>query len=252
MKKPHLILCICIIVIFLIGVQVLFSIPAPCKWLDAVWDAGDFISFVGTISLGLVAIYQTKNANEVSFRLLQIEEDRRRPQIDIRAISESKLKKYDRDQLISASIEDTYVFVDNEWNETENPGNNFWFEIKNVKDTDIINIQPIIARSKIIDSNKVCIASNKYRLSTSCNLNLIQGNDAVPFLLGMNSIWAKVAEKPNQHLQLSLEFAITNFDGEEYLEQISLDMVNAYNCNILTPAILRKDVCKSELIRSPK
>lgn len=101
MKKPHLILCICIIVIFLIGVQVLFSIPAPCKWLDVVWDAGDFISFVGTISLGLVAIYQTKNANEVSFRLLQIEEDRRRPQIDVRAISESKLKKYDRDQLIS-------------------------------------------------------------------------------------------------------------------------------------------------------
>ena len=160
MKKPHLILCICIIVIFLIGVQVLFSIPAPCKWLDAVWDAGDFISFVGTISLGLVAIYQTKNANEVSFRLLQIEEDRRRPQIDIRAISESKLKKYDRDQLISASIEDTYVYVDNEWNETENTGNNFWFEIKNVKDTDIINIQPIIARSKIIDSNKACIEPN--------------------------------------------------------------------------------------------
>lgn len=68
----------------------------------------------------------------------------------------------------------------------------------------------------------------------------------------MNSIWEKVAKKPNQHLQLSLEFAITNFDGEEYLERISLDMVNAYNCNILTPAILRKDVSKSELIRSPK
>ena len=252
MKKPHLILYICIIVIFLIGVQVLFSIPAPCKWLEAVWGAGDFISFIGTISLGLVAIYQTKNANEISYRLLQIEEDRRRPQIDIRAISESKLKKYDRDQLISASIEGTYVFVDNEWNETENTGNNFWFEIKNVKDTDIINIQPTIAISEIIDSNKACIASHKYRLSTSCNLNLIQCNDAVPFLLGMNSIWAKVAEKPNQHLQLSLEFAITNFDGEEYLERISLDMVNAYNCNILTPVILRKDVCKSELIRSPK
>lgn len=200
MKKPHLILYICIIVIFLIGVQVLFSIPAPCKWLEAVWGAGDFISFIGTISLGLVAIYQTKNANEISFRLLQIEEDRRRPQIDIRAISESKLKKYDRDQLISASIEDTYVYVDNEWNETVNTGNNFWFEIKNVKDTDIINIQPTIAISKIIDSNKVCTASNKYRLYTSCNLNLIQGNDAVPFLLGMNSIWEKVAKKPNQHL----------------------------------------------------
>lgn len=78
------------------------------------WGAGDFISFVGTISLGLVAVYQTKKANEISSRLLQIEEERRRPQIDIRAISEDKLKQYSRQQLISASIEGIFVHVDSE------------------------------------------------------------------------------------------------------------------------------------------
>ena len=249
MKKSQLILCICIIIIFLLGVQVLFSIPAPCKWLDAVWDAGDFISFIGTISLGLVANYQTKKSNELSFRLLQIEEEQRRPQIDIRAISENKLKGYAHHQLISTTIEGTFVLVDTEWREKINNGDNFWFEIKNVKDTDILNIQPIVVISEIVDSNMKCILSDKYSLCTSCNLNLIQGNDTLPLLLGMNSVWVKVAEKPNQHLHLSLEFKITNFDGDDYLERISIDMVNAHNGELLTPVIFNKKVYKSELIK---
>ena len=84
MKKVHLALYIAITILFLIVVQILFSIPAPCKWLDAVWEAGDFISFAGTIVLGLVSVYQTKKANDISIKLLEIEEERSRPQIDIR------------------------------------------------------------------------------------------------------------------------------------------------------------------------
>ncbi len=248
MKKSQLILWICIIIIFLFGVQILFSIPAPCKWLEAVWEAGDFISFVGTISLGLVTVYQTKKANEMNFRLLQIEEKRRIPKIDILSISEDKLKQYKLQQLISASIEDIFVHVDSEWRETVNKGDNFWFEIKNVKDTNIINIQPIMVTSEIIDLNRNCVVSNQYSLSTSCKLSLIQVNDTVPFLLGMNSIWEKVAEREGQSLLLSLEFKIMNSDGEEYLERISLNMVNAYYGNILTPVIFNKKVYKSKLV----
>lgn len=77
---------------FLLIVQILFSIPTPCKWLEAVWESGDFISFLGTIFLGGITVYQTQRANEISFKLLQIEEERRRPQIDIRSITEDKLK----------------------------------------------------------------------------------------------------------------------------------------------------------------
>lgn len=54
--------------VFLIVIQVLFSFPAPCHILDATWEAGDLISFAGTIVLGFVAWQQ--NA-----RLLKVEED---------------------------------------------------------------------------------------------------------------------------------------------------------------------------------
>lgn len=63
-------------VIFLIAVQVLFCIPAPCKWLEATWEAGDLISFVGTIVLGFVAISQTQKANKMTERLMDIENNR--------------------------------------------------------------------------------------------------------------------------------------------------------------------------------
>lgn len=69
-------------VVFLLVVQILFSIPAPCKWLDAVWEAGDLISFVGTMVLGYVAISQTERANKMSERLMDIENNRYK--LDIR------------------------------------------------------------------------------------------------------------------------------------------------------------------------
>lgn len=76
-------------VVFLVGVQVAFVIPAPNKWFDAAWEAGEFISFVGTIILGYVAMRQTqyankmaedanavaKDANETSRKLIQLQEE---------------------------------------------------------------------------------------------------------------------------------------------------------------------------------
>ena len=70
-------------IVFLVFVQILYTIPAPSEWLEAKFDAGDLISFVGTIVLGIVAIIQTKEANEqakvaneMSNRLMQLEENR--------------------------------------------------------------------------------------------------------------------------------------------------------------------------------
>lgn len=60
----------------LIIVHVLFMIPAPFFWLEHVWEAGDLLTFVGTIVLGFVAYWQTNKANETEDRLLRIEENR--------------------------------------------------------------------------------------------------------------------------------------------------------------------------------
>ena len=65
-----------VFVSLLIVVQILFSIQTSCKWLEAVWNAGDFIPFVGTIVLGYVAVSQTEKANKMSEQLMEIEVNR--------------------------------------------------------------------------------------------------------------------------------------------------------------------------------
>jgi len=63
-------------VIFLILVQAAYSIEAPYPWLKAAWGAGDLITYVGTIFLGIVAMVQTKRANSISERLLRMEKSK--------------------------------------------------------------------------------------------------------------------------------------------------------------------------------
>lgn len=65
-----------IAIIFLVAVQIVFSIPAPYKCLEAVWSAGDFITFCGTVTLGIITCVQTHKANEMSQALMRIEENR--------------------------------------------------------------------------------------------------------------------------------------------------------------------------------
>jgi len=69
---------------FLAITQILFSIQAPCKWLEAVWGAGDFIAFIGTVTLGIVAWLQSKMANETSQKLIDLQATEYLPVITLR------------------------------------------------------------------------------------------------------------------------------------------------------------------------
>lgn len=71
---------IILVILFLLITQILFTIPAPCRWLKAVWEAGDLLSFIGTITLGFISIKQTqlaslsaKEANLTSRKLIDLQ-----------------------------------------------------------------------------------------------------------------------------------------------------------------------------------
>lgn len=81
-------------VLFLTVVQILFRIEAPCEWLDAVWEAGDLISLVGTLVLGYVAMLQTKRANDMaddanktSRKLIELQEAEYTPVVTIKSFA---------------------------------------------------------------------------------------------------------------------------------------------------------------------
>lgn len=71
-------LLIVIGIVTLATVHLLFSIPAPLPWMQAVWGAGDLITYIGTIVLGIVAFAQNAQANEMNCRLMLLEESKHR------------------------------------------------------------------------------------------------------------------------------------------------------------------------------
>lgn len=52
--------------IFAFGVHCLFSIPACSEWFAAKWSAGEILTFVATVALGLLAVWQNKQFKKES------------------------------------------------------------------------------------------------------------------------------------------------------------------------------------------
>ncbi|MCL2404663.1 MAG: hypothetical protein FWC92_03845 [Defluviitaleaceae bacterium] len=65
---------LCVAILFLLITQLIFSIPAPFWFLEAVWGAGDFITFVSTTFLGYIAISQSYLANKTNISMQETNE----------------------------------------------------------------------------------------------------------------------------------------------------------------------------------
>ena len=50
--------------IFAFIIHYLFSTPAPNEWIAAKWGAGEILTFVSTVALGLLAVWQNKRFKE--------------------------------------------------------------------------------------------------------------------------------------------------------------------------------------------
>lgn len=60
--------------IFAVAVHAVFAVPAPNAWLVAKWSAGDILTYGGTVSLGLLAVWQNnrfKEENDTSQQRLE-------------------------------------------------------------------------------------------------------------------------------------------------------------------------------------
>ncbi len=95
-----LLFMISIVMTFYLGSSV-FNI-SPGRDLDAkTWLVfwGSIFSFIGSLFLGMVALVQTKQANKLSKKLINFEEDRNIPIIDIRTDSDIKMLKVNQTEI---------------------------------------------------------------------------------------------------------------------------------------------------------
>lgn len=198
---------------------------------DALSFYGSVLSFLGTISLGIVALWQNHKANQINLRLLNITEDTGIPTIDIMQCNYDEFKKIDLNQVIEININDTDIIL-NKYNEPEDYCNPFFvFKVKNVKNNDIlsINVKNINCINQLAVYSKDAEFKNIKNIhndifNVSYNIDkfiLTRQSECYLFISGCNYEIPKNSNTyVHQGLQFNLEFELTNYTGKIYIQKI--------------------------------
>lgn len=64
LRKHIISIFVILSIVFMIFVHIVFSIDAPFEWLEAKWTAGDLLTYVSTIALALLAVWQNYKMDE--------------------------------------------------------------------------------------------------------------------------------------------------------------------------------------------
>lgn len=231
-------------VVFLISIQIVYKIPVTTKWLAPVFSAGDIVTFVGTVFLGAITIFQTKQANDISKYLLEIEKNRSVPAIDILPICENELNHIKISDILQLA-QDKNSFLTSEAELSNRDSESFlWFKIANVKECEIISIDVSSVCKRILDDDGNCICSKKYDIITSCG-NYISAKDHIPFFISYDDIWAGLTDDSRQSLVLEIVFNLTGIDGKNYLQTYSMQIVHKHYQSTLSPSIIAKQVSRT-------
>lgn len=223
-------------IVFLVVIQILFTIEAPCKWLEAKWGAGDIISFAGTIILGFIAISQTQYANQINQKLLEMQREDFLPLLEITGLI--GITKY---QLRYAGEDFDKKITLNEMRDAENSVCLGYSVALKVGDLDLT--QNTFCRSyevhckysgkldiKSVSLNSLGIKGNEIRQEF-----FIQGEDLMSltpgekqsFFFFLVSNMDFQDEKSDAYKIISahnmfLNVTMTTFDGKEYQEEIAV------------------------------
>lgn len=112
MKLKHFVfIALGLLLVVPIVIHTVFYFPAFCEWAEAKEIEGSIITYAGTVTLGLVSLYQTVKANKLSSDLISIQKSKDTPAVIISAflgISKNSrmtiYKSFDDSELLMAGI----------------------------------------------------------------------------------------------------------------------------------------------------
>ena len=212
-----------------------------------IFDNADFwynyMAYFGTVALAAVAVWQTKKANDISQTLLEIEVDKKTPRVDIRGITETDFKRSNTANYLNALVDDCFSHYGRDWEKIAWRGTALIFALKNLKETDILNISVSEVSSAILAENKF-FDKKKHKCSNSASIQTIAPSETIPFVLNIpDELFRKVAEfniKKQASLFLAINISMQNCDGKRYIQRIEMNIVNAHQREIISPIIINK------------
>lgn len=98
-KNPLIRNTIILSCLFALIIHILFSITAPCDFLEGEWGAGDILTYVSTIALGILAVWQNQKFKEDADKAAEEQEKR-----NFEAQSQLKQENKEAQQKLQAII----------------------------------------------------------------------------------------------------------------------------------------------------
>lgn len=244
MKKKHLMVGIICGLLFLLTVHILFSISAPCKWLEAKWGAGDLISFVGTIALGIIAVWQSHEANQMSKKMMQLEQQKMTPQILVSPIRKDEFSTYSQSDFFIVSFDDYHCYFNHKNKKWVSNGIVFRFLIKNMSQCQICELGVLKIETAITDGIE---RTNIKSHNCSCSIypNELSRAGKMPLQIVVpEDIFVEVYKSKIDHpsLWFSINFFFKNDSGLTFQQMVDLFIINANLPDLMGPVIWRKEI----------
>lgn len=228
--------------------QILDFYDRPGSWVyDSPFHKDDllnfyaaFFTFLGTVLLGVAAVFLSQQANDMNKRLIKIEENNYIPTIDINGMAPEELKDFLPKDVFAINLDDSFTDVDDAMDLTpETTGDVLVLTMTNVSRTDIINIELVKLGLKLKYTDSQSSEPITYETLTISLNNKVPYQSTIPFLIG-GIILTDEQLKGNPMLSVTLEFHSTNFLGEVYVQKIKFDLIALWDRQINFPAVENK------------
>lgn len=185
-------------------IHCLFRTPAPFDFLEARWTAGEILTYISTVSLGLLAMWQNKKSGEENDKILRQQMRQNIGYFELER-SEQKIPFY-RDLQIGQCHT-----LNGQLDSSRN--NTLVISLKNVG-------QDIIIAPHILESH---VNGKEYNLSIS--INMVYKEESIKF-----EISPLPTQPPTEELNISLTLGMQNLASVKYFENIEISARHIGSC----------------------
>ena len=265
MKKPWYLNIWIWIIIGIIALSVPFCINKAYRSQNPIyfteWEAADalsfygtFLSFAGSVVLGLVAVDQSRKANLFSEKMLDIEERQEMPVLDILEIADGQVPA-NKDALrhaLQLMINNCFYFIkeDNTLGETNTSV--VVFALKNISDNHIISMNVTGLTNTTSFYNGKCISSKAHVIEYNGGVRVFGSGDSQFLVIGGVEFEYPPGLSDEERFEqnycnptslLEFCFILRNARGRKYEEKIRIRIAYIPNENLMNyPCIVEKEI----------
>lgn len=263
MKKPwykkSCLWVVTLLVVLAIPFLINEAYKSDVKHYFTMWNAADvlsfygsFLSFIGATVLGVVALDQSRKANQLSERMLDAEERREIPIIDISGVnSQDILEKGTLENALHITVNESFYFFAEDNTIEEADTEVYIFQMENISSTHIISLEIAEITAKTYFDNGKYTPCIMERLRYSSGLYVLRSGESQYMIIGgilsgnqeLNDDERYRQGYTTPRVELEILLKLGNTQGRIFKEKIRIQYINTTNIsNVRYPCVIKKEI----------